>query len=254
MSNEILNQCWKLPVPQAAKFVLISLADQANDDGICWPSVSFICERTSLCDRAVQKSLKWLSEHMAIRIEANAASKGRNRYTVTPETFTPELGSPPNHIHPEPSSPTPERGSPQPPKVVREPPNEVRTNHKEPSVNPQEPKSKKPTREKIGLDIFDLVADGLDENVAKSWIAVRKSKNAKLLTDIAWGKVKTEAAKAGITQNDAVRIAVEKNWTGFGADWNWGKNANAPPGKPSKTMHTGFDNHDYSKDEAAWNS
>ena len=32
------------------------------------------------------------------------------------------------------------------------------------------------------------------------------------------------------------------------------RNANAPPGKPSKTMHTGFDNHDYSKDEAAWNS
>jgi len=249
MSNEILSQCWKLQIPQTAKFVLISLADQADNDGICWPSVAFICERTSLCDRAVQKALKWLREHRAVRIEANAATKGANRYTVTPGSFTPESDSPPNVVHPELDSPTPERRSHPPPNHVREPPNDVRTNHQEPSDNHQAPKKKR-TREKVGLRFEDLVADGVEEQVAKDWIEVRKSKGLKILTLTAWNRVKAEAAKASIATGEAVRIAAEKNWAGFGADWGRDRNA----GKSRPSAHTGFSTNDYKQDEMEWNA
>lgn len=248
MSNEILSQCWKLKIPQAAKFVLISLADQADNDGICWPSVGFICERTSLCDRAVQKSLKWLREHKAVRIEANAAAKGANRYTVTPDTFTPEPDSPPNDVRPEPDSPTPERRSHSPPNHVRAPPNDVRTNHQEPSTNHQEPKKKR-TRERVGLGIEDLAADGVEEQVAKDWLEVRKSKGFKMLTMTAWSSVKSEAAKESITPGEAVRIAAGNNWAGFKADWV----RDRKNGKPKPSAHTGFSTTDYKQEALEWN-
>ncbi|WP_342315735.1 helix-turn-helix domain-containing protein [Lysobacter sp. FW306-1B-D06B] len=252
MSNEILSQCWKLRIPQTAKFVLISLADQADNDGICWPSVAFICERTSLCDRAVQKSLKWLREHSAIRIEANAAAKGKNLYTVTPDNFTPEPVSPPHKVHPEPDSPSPERGSPPPPNVVREPPNDVRTNHKKPSTNHQGPKGNS-ARAKVELDVADLVAEGVDEQVSIDWLVVRKKKKLPL-TKTAWLDVKAEAVKAGITAGEAVRIATKKGWAGFEATWNW-KGANTPPGRiTTQAAHTGFDQIDYQKDADEWNA
>ena len=38
----------------------MSLADQANDHGVCWPSIETICNRTSLSERTVQVALKEL--------------------------------------------------------------------------------------------------------------------------------------------------------------------------------------------------
>lgn len=39
MSTIIMSQCWPLQgLSVTQKAVLISLADQANDDGVCWPA------------------------------------------------------------------------------------------------------------------------------------------------------------------------------------------------------------------------
>jgi hypothetical protein len=46
-----------------ALLVLISLADQANDDGTCWPSVHNIAKRCRVDDRTVQRRLDEL-EHL----------------------------------------------------------------------------------------------------------------------------------------------------------------------------------------------
>ena len=40
--------------------VLLVLADMANDDGICWPSIDLIAKRTLLSRRRVQKSVNTL--------------------------------------------------------------------------------------------------------------------------------------------------------------------------------------------------
>ena len=47
-------------MPPTQKAVLISLADNANDDGHCWPSISTICERTCFGRTAVIEAIKWL--------------------------------------------------------------------------------------------------------------------------------------------------------------------------------------------------
>ncbi|HCL4023078.1 TPA: helix-turn-helix domain-containing protein, partial [Pseudomonas aeruginosa] len=52
-----MTQCWPLQGMSAPqKAVLISLADNSNDDGVCWPSVAKIAERTCLSERAVRNA------------------------------------------------------------------------------------------------------------------------------------------------------------------------------------------------------
>lgn len=79
--------CWMLEMPPAAKAVLISLADNANDHGECWPSVGYIARRTCLAERTVQRSIRWLEE--AGLLKAKMTHGRSTRYTVTPPTLLP---------------------------------------------------------------------------------------------------------------------------------------------------------------------
>ncbi|WP_228478475.1 helix-turn-helix domain-containing protein [Pseudomonas aeruginosa] len=94
MSTIIMSACWPLQgLTPAQKAVLISLADNANDEGVCWPSVAKIAERTCLSERAVQQAIKVLNECKALSIEAR---QGRSTmFTVTPAAF-----APPQKVHP----------------------------------------------------------------------------------------------------------------------------------------------------------
>ena len=68
------------------------------------------------------------------------------------------------------------------------------------------------------LSVKDLVAEGVDPAVAEDWFRVRKAKRAPL-TRTAWEAIKREAAKAKLTPGAAVRLATERNWQGFNAEW-----------------------------------
>lgn len=121
MSTIIMARCWPMRLPAVPKSVLISLADQANDQGVCWPSVQTISERTCYSDRAVQKALRWLQDMGLLDVEVGAMRA--NRYTLRPDRYKPEHGEihdstpeprspvndvhprttftpPPNHVHP----------------------------------------------------------------------------------------------------------------------------------------------------------
>ena len=63
-----------------------------------------------------------------------------------------------------------------------------------------------------------LLSIGVDEEVADSWISVRKTKRA-TNTEIAFRKVKEEISKSGLTANECITIAVENSWQGFKAEW-----------------------------------
>ncbi|BCG26478.1 hypothetical protein TUM18999_46690 [Pseudomonas tohonis] len=90
--------------------MLISLADNANDEGVCWPSVSNISLRTCLSERAVQGAIKWLCSVGAL---ATSDRTGRSTvYTVTPEAY-----APPQELHPR-SKCTPAYGAGLPPQEL----------------------------------------------------------------------------------------------------------------------------------------
>lgn len=83
-----MGLCWRLQMGPPAKAVLIALADMANDEGYCWPSLERLCERTCFGRTAVINAIAWLEAHGIVR---PSRSTGRSTtYWVEPEKFTAE--------------------------------------------------------------------------------------------------------------------------------------------------------------------
>ncbi|WP_458377858.1 helix-turn-helix domain-containing protein [Pseudomonas fluorescens] len=135
MSTMIMSACWPLQYMSATqKAVLISLADNANDEGVCWPSVPKIAIRTCLSERAVQVSIRWLC---STGILSTAERIGRSTlYTLTPAAY-----APPQQLHPANHAPhPPHQLHPSPAQAARAPRSSCTQNHhrtyKEPSAEP----------------------------------------------------------------------------------------------------------------------
>jgi hypothetical protein len=97
MSTRTMALVWPLQMPFSAKSVLVSLADNANDAGECWPSIQTISERTCLGRTAVISAVKWLEEKSALRVERGASRS--NRYVLTPALFTGEVSGDHHYVY-----------------------------------------------------------------------------------------------------------------------------------------------------------
>jgi len=153
MSTIVMAACWPLEMPPTAKAVLISLADQANDDGVCWPSIATIARRTCYSERSVQEAIAWLQTVGVVFREYRTNSS--TSYTVTPSGYRPQAapakrkrtrgepsapgadGAPPADGAPgAPSAPPPAGGAPGGEPSAPQPPQEAH-----PSGAPGAPKS-----------------------------------------------------------------------------------------------------------------
>lgn len=86
MSTIIMSQCWPLQsLSVTQKAVLISLADQANDDGVCWPAIGTIAKRCCMSERAVRTAMDHLEAVGLLSRERRFNSS--NVYSVTPGKF-----------------------------------------------------------------------------------------------------------------------------------------------------------------------
>ena len=63
------------------KLVLLSLADWANDEGLCWPSIDRLATKTSMAGRSVQRIIRDL-ESMGFVRRDEVLGKG-NRYWIS---------------------------------------------------------------------------------------------------------------------------------------------------------------------------
>ena len=55
-----MNIAWESEMSGNDKLVLLALADWANDDGYCWPSIPKLCFKTRASERTVQSIIKRL--------------------------------------------------------------------------------------------------------------------------------------------------------------------------------------------------
>lgn len=113
MSTIIMSLCWPLQgMSGPQKAVLISLADNANDEGVCWPSVARIAERTCLGERTVQSAIKWLGTSGILSFRERM---GRSTmYTLTPAAY-----APPQEMRPAADAPPPPQEKHTPPRSSR---------------------------------------------------------------------------------------------------------------------------------------
>ena len=97
------------------------------------------------------------------------------------------------------------------------------------------------------LGVRELIAEGVERQHAEDWLKVRSAKRAPL-TPTAWDDVKAEAAKAGITPADAVRVSAMNSWQGFKATWyaKLGQEGAAARGAlPTNGTHGGYEKRNY---------
>lgn len=119
MSTLILSACWPLDLSPSQKLVVISLADQANDEGVCWPSMASLMRRTCLSERAVRNALRDLEAGGYLRTHHR---EGRSSYyTVTPAAGAPRQEMPdtpaPRAAHPGTTCRTPRQQVPPEPSL-----------------------------------------------------------------------------------------------------------------------------------------
>ncbi len=110
-----MNCVWALSdLSPFQKLVLVALADRANDEGVCWPSIETLSKKTGMTGRGVQKTIRTLEEFGLL--ERQETTGRSNKYVlilplnpVHPQeddprtTFTPPLNT--VHPTPEPRSP-----------------------------------------------------------------------------------------------------------------------------------------------------
>ncbi|WP_423171245.1 helix-turn-helix domain-containing protein [Stenotrophomonas maltophilia] len=93
MSTIIMSQCWPLQgLSVTQKAVLISLADQANDEGVCWPAIATIGKRCCMSARAVRTAMDHLEVVGLLTRERRFNSS--NVYAVTPDKFNADAAAP----------------------------------------------------------------------------------------------------------------------------------------------------------------
>jgi hypothetical protein len=81
MSIKLMTAVWdREDLSSTQKLVLLSLADWANDEGLCWPSIERVAKKSSLKKRAVQLAIRSLEEMKFIRRE-EVIGRG-NRYWI----------------------------------------------------------------------------------------------------------------------------------------------------------------------------
>src|SRR5207245_4400823 len=70
--------------------VLLALADWANDEGHCWPSVGAIAKKVRLSTRQVHRILKQFEDEDVIAIERGGGRSVSNRYRLNRQNISVE--------------------------------------------------------------------------------------------------------------------------------------------------------------------
>ena len=81
MSVKIMSQVWELDLPHNAQSLFLALADHADDDGYCYPSVGRVAWNTGYGVRQVQRTLKDLRDQK-LAIPTGSVSGGRHNTVV----------------------------------------------------------------------------------------------------------------------------------------------------------------------------
>lgn len=185
MSVRVMSQVWLLKLPDSQKIVLLALADSANDEGHCWPSMRSLVEKTSKSERTVQGVIRELVDAGHVT-RCEVPGKGCNYYVH------PRSDCAPQELRP--ADVAPRKGRAGPPQPLRTTPaaaaDKPSENRKEPSLEANASSARAPRQTKQP-DPFPR-PDWADEQVWKDFLANRKAKRlpntatayAKFLADI----------------------------------------------------------------------
>jgi hypothetical protein len=205
---------WPLQLPPVAKSVLVSLADNANDSGYCWPSIETITERTCFGRTAVIDAIKWLEFHGYLIPDR---SNGRNTtYQLTPKNGNADATKPVRQTDRSVKATGPADG-----------PNQSATRTK--PVRQADTNRQEPSRTVIKNLIAPELPDCIPADVWAMWHEYRHRKAGKGWTDHAQKlsmRSLVRLSESGHDIRQIVETSIERGYAGLFAPQNGANHAN----------------------------
>ena len=199
MSMRLMVQAMNCKVGNPArKLVLLKLADNANDDGICFPSYQYIADKCEMTRRSAINHIEYL---IKMGLVSKKERKNKDGSISNLYFLHLEQGSENFALGGENISLGSEKFAPI-------------TSHSLEPVN--EPKK---TTQKSESEML-LERFGITGQLAKDFIAHRKTKRG-AISETQLSRLQKQADKAGISICEVVEICIERNWQGFNASWDW---------------------------------
>lgn len=196
------------------KLVLLKLCDNANDEGVCWPSQATLAEHCEISKRSVINHIKALEEANFLTTHHSVKNNKKqvNRYQIHLEKS--QIGSAGDAPLSSAGDSLPSAGDSLPSSAV----DSHRTCQSyEPVNEDKKNKQKKPTE----TDALDWSEINLTEQQKNDVLNLRKAAKAKLtqraLTAIA--RELNKATQAGISVDESIDIWALRGWKSFTAHW-----------------------------------
>lgn len=216
MSVRVMTEVWALALPDSQKIVLLALADSANDEGHCWPSMLSLARKCSKGQRTVQGVIKSLVDagHVTRR---EVAGRGCEYWVHPRKDCTPAETAPAQPSRPARTAPRSRCASP--PQPLRDTPAAAAD---KPSENHQEPSEGSPPGGEPSLTIDEIVDSWNGMAARCGLVAVVK------LTDERRRKAKAQAKRFTLDEWADVFRRIEQspflrgtNDRGWRADFNF---------------------------------
>ena len=214
MSMRLMAQAMSIKVGNPLrKLVLIKLADNANDDGICFPSYQYIAD---VCEISKASARTHIDALIGMGFISKKARKNKDGSSSNLYILHLENGMPADST----GMPADSTGG--------MPADSTITYH---SIN--QSSNLKKTKQKSAVVL--LAEFGIGGQLAEDFIAHRKSKKATITETVLKG-YQREADKAGIALAEAIEISIIRNWQGFNANWDWRGTATHSKYQPKSTQ------------------
>ena len=207
MSMRLMVQAMNCKVGNPArKLVLLKLADNANDDGICFPSYQYIADKCEMTRRSAISHIEYLSKMGLVSKKERKNKDGSisNLYFLHLEQGSENFALGGENIS---------LGSENFALGGSENISPITSHSLEPVNEPK--KTTQKSESEMLLERF-----GITGQLAKDFIAHRKTKRG-AISETQLSRLQKQADKAGISICEAVEICIERNWQGFNAAWDW---------------------------------
>ncbi|MGY8856224.1 MAG: helix-turn-helix domain-containing protein [Pseudomonadales bacterium] len=246
MSFKLVAQVMDLKVGSPLrKIILIKLADQASDEGLCWPSYDTIAKTCEISKRSVITHIQKLEEQGFLRIEKrynkDAGKNFSNRYHLTLSRGGANAALVQMSVKG--GARDSLGGANAAPEPTNEPTNEP--------INKDTTQNKKVDKKEVKFQ--PVKPEQVSDQVWNDLLAVRKTKRA-VESQTAWTRINNSIDKAqkatGHTLEDIYSYWVKRSWAGFEHQWyidahpqptnniQGATNANT---QPSNRQHQQFD-------------
>lgn len=207
MSMRLMVQAMNCKVGNPArKLVLLKLADNANDDGICFPSYQYIADKCEMTRRSAINHIEYLIKMGLVSKKERKNKDGSisNLYFLHLEQGSENFALGSENIS---------LGSENFALGGSENISPITSHSLEPVNEPK--KTTQKSESEMLLERF-----GITGQLAKDFIAHRKTKRG-AISETQLSRLQKQADKAGISICEAVEICIERNWQGFNAAWDW---------------------------------